>query len=254
LSSRLGEGSIFRFKLPLKLDAQTHAQPVPTDDLRGSRVLIVDDTEVNRRVLHEHLSGWEMPNGSEAGGAEALKTLRAARRSGDPRRFVLFDYQIPRMDGAPLAAAIKTDPSLSDTVVIMLTSAGHWSEVLGMQAGAIDACLVKPVRQSQLLNTLATSWPRKLQAGVSERALTLHTSPAVRTLPGGASPGHALRILVAEDNAVNQKAAVRMLERLGVRRDVAANGRGWNCAPCCPTASSLWTGTCPKWTATRPRP
>jgi two-component system sensor histidine kinase/response regulator len=109
-------------------------------------------------------------------------------------------------------------------VVIMLTSVGQWSEVLNMQGASIDACLVKPVRQSQLLNTLATSWSRKLHTGFVARTRTRQQPPAVRTLPDGALAGHSLRILVAEDNAVNQKVALRMLERHGLRPDVAANG------------------------------
>jgi signal transduction histidine kinase/DNA-binding response OmpR family regulator len=225
LDSRLGEGSTFWFRLPLTMDAQPHAQPVPVDDLRGLRVLIVDDIEVNRRVLHEQLCSWEMRNGSRDDGPQALEALRAAARDGDPYRFVLLDYRMPEMDGGTLAAAIKTDPALSDTVVIMLTSVGNWSEVLSLQGSSIDACLVKPVRQSQLLNTLATSWSRKLQAGFAVGMRTRQPNPVVRMLPECALAGHSLRILVAEDNAVNQKVAVRMLERLGLRPEVAANGR-----------------------------
>src|ERR1022692_1481328 len=223
LSSNPGSGSTFWFTLPLKLDSQPHAQPVPVGDLRGLRVLVVDDTEVNRRVLHEQLSSWEMPNGSEAGGEAALQALQAASRAGDPYRFVLLDYQMPGMDGAKLAAAIRTDPSINHAIVIMITSVGHWSEVLDMQGRTIDACLVKPVRQSQLLKTLATSWSRKLHAGLATG--TRLESPPARALPQGAYAGQSLRVLIAEDNAVNQKVAVRMLERLGVRPDVAGNGR-----------------------------
>ena len=224
LNSRPGEGSTFWFTLPLKLDAQPHAQPVPADNLRGLRVLVVDDIEVNRRVLHEQLASWEMPSQSVACGADALQALRAAVQAGDPFRFVLLDYQMPVMDGAALAAAIHADPSRGDAVVIMLTSVGHWSEVLGMQGSTIDACLVKPVRQSQLLNTLATAWSRKLQASHGAQMRLRHAAPPAKTLPLSAA-GHSLRVLVAEDNAVNQKVAVRILERLGVRSDVAANGR-----------------------------
>jgi len=165
-----------------------------------------------------------MPNESAADGAEALETLRSAARAGDPFRFVLLDYQMPEMDGAALAAAMQTDPSVKDPVVIMLTSVGHWSEVLGMQGTTIDACLVKPVRQSQLLNTLATAWSRRLQAGLRTQTGLRHTHSPTRAVRENAS-GQSLRVLVAEDNAVNQKVAVRMLERLGVRSDVAANGR-----------------------------
>ena len=224
LNSQLGEGSTFWFTLPLTMDALPFAQPVPTDDLRGLSVLVVDDTDLNRRVLHEQLSSWDMPNGCESTGAEALETLREASRAGVPYRFVLLDYQMPVMNGATLATAIKSDPALRDTVVIMLTSVGHWSEVLDMQGGAIDACLVKPVRQSQLLNTLATSWSRKLQAGLTARPRTRLQTPS-RAVPSGSLAGQSLRILVAEDNAVNQKVAVRMLERLGICPDVAANGQ-----------------------------
>ncbi|HUB82841.1 MAG TPA: response regulator [Bryobacteraceae bacterium] len=224
LNSQPGEGSTFWFTLPLKMDAHPQAQPVPADDLRGLRVLIVDDIEVNRRVLREQLSSWQMPNESVADGREALAALRSAARADDPFRFVLLDYQMPEMNGAALAAALHSDSSINDPVVIMLTSVGHWSEVLGMQGSMIDACLVKPVRQSQLLNTLATAWSRKLQAGL--RAQT-DVRPAVSRARAAAESGcgASLRVLVAEDNAVNQKVAVRMLERLGVRPDVAANGR-----------------------------
>lgn len=225
LHSHLGEGSTFWFALPLKMDAQPTAQPVPTDDLRGLRVLVVDDTEVNRRVLHEQLASWEMPSDSAAGGAEALEALCAASRAGEPYRFVLLDYRMPEMDGGTLAAAIRAEPSLSDTVVIMLTSVGRWSEVLDLQGTSIDACLVKPVRQSQLLNTLATSWSKRLQAGLLSQAGTQEEDLSPRALPERSPAAHSLRILVAEDNAVNQKVAVRMLERMGLRPDVAANGR-----------------------------
>jgi CheY-like chemotaxis protein len=226
LSSTLGTGSTFWFTLPLKLDTQPRTQPVLMDDLRGLKTLIVDDTEVNRRVLHEQLSSWEMPNGSEAGGVEALENLRAASRAGDPYRFVLLDYQMPEMDGVTLAAAIKTDPALSDTVVIMLTSVGHWSEVLNMKGGGgVDACLVKPVRQSQLLNTLATSWSRKLSSGFTAWTQVRQAGQSSGLPAPGIFAGCGLRVLVAEDNPVNQKVALRMLERLGVDPDIAANGR-----------------------------
>ncbi|HUI55196.1 MAG TPA: response regulator [Bryobacteraceae bacterium] len=223
VTSRAGEGSTFWFTLPLRLDAQPHAEPVPLADLRGLRTLIVDDIEVNRRVLHEQITSWEMRNGCCATGAEALSVLKAAHAAGDSYQFVLLDYQMPEMDGATLAASIKADPHLAGIVVVMLTSVGHWSEVRQMQGASIDACLVKPVRQSQLLNTLATLWSKKLQSG-SARAHALQELATLRSSLAGKFAGCSLRVLVAEDNAVNQKVAVRMLERLGLRSDVAANG------------------------------
>jgi signal transduction histidine kinase/DNA-binding response OmpR family regulator len=225
VTSEVDKGSTFWFALPLSLDAHPHAEPVPVDDLRGLRVLIVDDNDVNRRVLHEQITSWEMRNGSFAEAPQALEALREAKAAGDPYQVVLLDYQMPVMDGAMLAAAIKSEPALCNTVVIMITSVGHWSEVREMQGASIDACLVKPVRQSQLLNTLATSWSKKLQSGFATRSKALTEIAALKSKLADRLSGAPVRVLVAEDNFVNQKVAVRMLERLGLRADVAADGR-----------------------------
>jgi two-component system, sensor histidine kinase and response regulator len=225
VTSELGKGSTFWFTLPLHLDAQPQAEPVPVADLRGLHVLIVDDNDVNRRVLHEQISSWEMRDSSHAEAEQALQAMREARAAGDPYQVVLLDYQMPEMDGATLAAAIKADPLLRDTVLIMLTSVSHSSEVRRMQGAGIDACLVKPVRQSQLLNTLATAWSRKLQSGSATRTSAPPETAAVKSKSAGKFAGAPVRVLVAEDNVVNQKVAVRMLERAGLRPDVAADGR-----------------------------
>ena len=225
VTSQLGEGSTFWLTLPLQMDAQPHAEPVPVADLRGLRVLIVDDNDVNRRVLHEQITSWEMRNGSYAGAEQALQAQREARAAGDPYHVVLLDYQMPGMDGAMLAALIKADPWLSDAMVIMLTSVGHWSEVRHMQGASIGACLVKPVRQSQLLHALTAAWSKKLQSGFATRTKALDEIAAVKSKLAGRFAGAQVRVLVAEDNVVNQKVAVRMLERLGLRPDVAGNGR-----------------------------
>jgi PAS domain S-box-containing protein len=225
VTSRLGKGSVFWFSLPLQLDAHPHAEPASAADLRGLRVLIVDDNDVNRRMLHEHVKSWNMRNGSFARARQALQALREARAAGDPYQVVLLDYQMPEMDGATLAAEIKADPQLSDTLLIMLTSVGRWSEVRHMQGANIDACLVKPVRQSQLQSTLATAWSKKLQSGFATQTKALQEIATLKSQLAGIFAGMPVRVLVAEDNAVNQKVAVRMLERLGLRPDVAGNGR-----------------------------
>jgi PAS domain S-box-containing protein len=234
VESRLGEGSTFWFRLPLPVDTQPAPDPAPIIELEGLRVLIVDDNEVNRRVVHEQISSWGLRNGSYASGLDALDAVRAAIASGDPYQIVITDYEMPEIDGAALTAAIKADPVLKDTVVIMLTSVGNWQEVRGSEREIVDACLVKPVRHSQLLNALSTTWSRRLAsapgtvsqseyqrslAGLRTNALTLAGTLA------GAPGGTPVRVLVAEDNAINQKVARRMLERLGIRADVAANGR-----------------------------
>jgi len=223
--STLGEGSTFWFTLPLALDTQP--APFPATELRDLRVLIVDDIEVNRRVVHEQITGWEMRNGSFASGEEALEALHAAERSGDPYQIVIADYQMPSMDGALLGAAIKADPALKDTVVVMLTSIGNWGDVRRMQGASIDACLMKPVRSSLLLNTLVTAWSKRLERLPQDRDIANLRKATAGPQSGlaGKFAGLSFRVLVVEDNVVNQKVALRLLERLGLRADVAANGR-----------------------------
>jgi signal transduction histidine kinase/CheY-like chemotaxis protein len=218
VESTQGLGSKFWFTLPLLLDSQSEVLTVP-GDLAGLRVLIVDDNEVNRRVLHEQISSWDMRNEVCASAAEALQAARAAREQGDPYHFVIADYRMPVTDGAELAVAIKEDPALSDAIVMLLTSMSSWSGAKEIEGSKVDACLVKPVRQSVLMNSLAIAWSKRLQPGVLDRpqAPAPHAKrPAARS---------SVRVLVAEDNAVNQKVAIRMLEKLGIRVDVAGNGR-----------------------------
>jgi PAS domain S-box-containing protein len=222
--SSLGEGSTFWFALPLALDAHPHAAPAPVADLRGLRLLIVDDDEVNRRVLHEQVTSWGMRNGSFDAGDKVLDALRSAKESGDPYQFVLLDYQMPGMDGVELAGAIKADPAIRDTVVVLLTSVGQWSELRRIEGTRVDASLVKPVRQLQLLNTLATEWSKKIAVEYSDRSTAKRARDATAASTGEFAE-FPVRILVAEDNVVNQKVAALMLRKLGIRPDLAANGR-----------------------------
>jgi len=223
--SRVGEGSTFAFTLPIPLDLQHAKSPEPITDLSGLRVLIVDDCQVSRRILHEQITGWGMRNGSFATATEALAAVRAARESGDPYDFVIADFQMAEMDGVALAREIKADPAIRDTLVIVLSSIGDTRKIRAVERTTIDACLVKPVRQSLLFNALASTWGK----APAQRIQTEQASPAPPGAIKPASPlrfdGSHLRVLVAEDNIVNQRVAVRILEKMGIRADVAANGK-----------------------------
>ncbi len=225
VSSRLGEGSTFSFTLPLLLDVNSRVEPVTVGDLRDLRALIVDDNEVNRRVLHEQITSWGIRDGSFAGGEEALEGLRAAQAAGDPYHFAILDYRMPGMDGAELARAIKADAALRETVVVLLTSVGQWIEVRQKESGTVDASLVKPVRQSQLLNTLSTCWARKGGTTVADAVRVGRPVDGMRAALSVRFGDLPVRVLVAEDNIVNQKVAAGMLDKLGIRPDVAADGR-----------------------------
>ena len=227
VESEVGRGSIFSFDIPLALYAGPSTDPVPAADLRDLRVLIVDDNEVNRRVIHEQISGWGMRNGSFASGEQALQAIREAQADGDPYQFVIADYQMPGLDGAALAMAIDTDATLDKPIIVILTSVGQLSEAKGLQSSVVHACLPKPVRPSQLLNALATAWSKKQTmrlAGVDQSREANSNVSAVSSVAGRFA-GSALQVLIVEDNVVNQRVAFRMLERLGLSADVVGNGR-----------------------------
>jgi signal transduction histidine kinase/DNA-binding response OmpR family regulator len=221
VESHEDSGSTFWFRLPLEVDPAPPACPARLN-LAGIRVSIVDDNEVNRRVVQEQVTSWGMRNGSFATGAQALDAVRAARRDGDPYQVVIADYQMPEMDGAELAAAIKLDPEIRDTRVILLSSKGNWREVRWMEGERADTCLMKPVREQQLLQALSDALSKPSSAGIPlpERANAARAGQVRRDYTEVAS----LRVLVAEDNVVNQKVAGRMLEAAGIRPDMAGNG------------------------------
>ena len=225
VESRLGAGSTFWFTLQLRLDAHPHTRPVPAADLRNVRVLIVDDNEVNRGLLHEQITSWGMRDGSATEPGRAREQLRAAQEAGDPYQFVLLDYQMAEVNGVALARDIKNDPRTRGVVVVLLTPVVHRSEVRSLVGTAIDACLWKPVRQSQLLDTLATEWSKRRESPKAGPEKLESGQAAMQDDLAARFAGTSARVLVAEDNPVNQKVAVRMLEKLGLHPDLAANGR-----------------------------
>ena len=160
--SQAGEGSAFRFVLPITLDRERQdAPPARAADLVDVRVLIVDDNAVNRRVLHELITRWGMRNGGFASGAEALVALRAARATGDPYQIAIVDLNIPGMDGEMLGRAVKADPELRDTLLLLLTSSSQQGDVRRMAEIGFAGYMNKPMRPSLLLDTLATAWAER---------------------------------------------------------------------------------------------
>ena len=209
-----GQGSTFWFTARLgKQLPRAPATQRPHADLHGRRVFIVDDNATNRTILHHQLRRWGMHSASAETGPQALAQLRAAVQDGTPYDLVLLDMHMPVMDGLTLARIMKADPALARLPLVMLTSVaqrGH--KTLAREAG-ISACLTKPVRQSQLFDCVATV----LEASVAPEV------PRVSPVTLRLSRQTPL-ILVAEDNIVNQRVSVRLLEKLGYRADVAANG------------------------------
>ncbi|MEM7159514.1 MAG: response regulator [Myxococcota bacterium] len=225
LDSTLHQGSTFWCSIPLKPVDKPPTVSIPTDaDIEGRRVLIVDDHPVNRFVLRELLGRWGFVVAEEPSGPPAIETMRKAARDGEAFDFALLDYQMPKMDGVELARRITADPDIPRTVMIMLSSVSHHVPTSELEPVGCAAYLVKPVHHSDLLDTLVSAWSRRDEP-LSIAAPTVtggyHTA---HSTPGSLFSEHEIRVLVVEDNAVNQRVAQRMLADLGCEVDVATNG------------------------------
>ena len=225
VESEPGVGSTFFFTLCLEKQPEGAGPAVSTPHtglhgLHGLRALVVDDNETNRKIVNHQVASWGMESGSAEDGQGALKALRGAAERGEPYDLAILDMQMPKMDGMQLAEKIKADPSISSTRIVMLSSMGLRGR--GEEAGRahVEAYLRKPVRQSRLYDALATvmGTPRRARGPEEEEQPVAHHGPKA------AKARSRARVLVAEDNPVNQKVAVKMLEKLGFRADVAADG------------------------------
>jgi signal transduction histidine kinase/CheY-like chemotaxis protein/HPt (histidine-containing phosphotransfer) domain-containing protein/HAMP domain-containing protein len=219
VESEPGKGSTFWFSVPLA------NAPLPAQrqhmDLRGLRVLAVDDNAVNRAILHEHIVGWHMRNGSAESGPRALEMLRAASARGEPYDVAIVDMQMPGMDGAALSRAIKADPAIAGTRLVLLTSISEDAAASNL-GGLFDACLTKPARQSALYNCLIEVMAGPLLAG--KELLQVEIPDVSHEQATGPAARRDARILVVEDSIVNQQVAIGMLAALGYRADVVTNG------------------------------
>jgi CheY-like chemotaxis protein len=220
VESEPGKGSIFWFTAYFESvpDVVRPEERLPAD-LRGVRCLIVDDNETNRKIVDYQTTSWGMRNSMAEDGPTALAKLRTAYHRGEAFDVALLDMHMPAMDGAQLARAIKADPALAPTKLIMLASISPQEQGYDPATLGIASYLTKPVRQSQLYNTLVTVMARQPESVADELRLT----PADAE-PEPETETYLARVLVAEDNAVNQKVAQRMLEKRGYLVDVVGNG------------------------------
>lgn len=223
--SESGKGSTFWFTLPVAKDGEAMENPPLTADLAGLRLLVVDDLEVNRRVLHEQLKHWSIAHTCVSSGAEALAELRRAKAAGEPYGVALLDYLMPEMDGADLADRIKGDSEIKETVLIMLTSGSQRGDANRFLEAGFAAYIVKPVvRPLHLLEAITRTWSRRSQK-VSSFPSPPAAAPREKEAATPAARGKTLRVLLAEDNPTNQRVAVLFLKKLNCSVDVVANGR-----------------------------
>ena len=216
VESTVGRGSTFWFELPLpRTDLMPMAKQADWSVLAGRQVLIVDDTAVNRDIMVRQLAPWGVQTRTAVSAAEGLMILRQASRAGQAIDAVLLDHNMPEMSGIDLLAILRADPRLRGLKILLCSSSGVGSlkdELVGVE---VDGFLHKPLRHTTLLTRLA-----EMLGGAVEDSGALPSAPAEP-----ATPARRLRILVAEDNQVNQQVATGLITKLGHRVDIAANGR-----------------------------
>ena len=220
VESEEGKGSTFWFTATLgKQPAGREPAPLPAGDVCGTRILVVDDNATNRHVLREQLRRLECRFDEAPDARTALAKLRQAHDEGDAFDIAILDMLMPDMDGEALGCAIKKDEVLKDTAIIMLTSVGKRGDAARLKEIGFAAYLTKPVKHGQLCECLqAVTGGRPLAEQAAPLALV--TSHALAE-----DKRHKVRILLAEDNVVNQRVALRILEKLGFRADAVANGK-----------------------------
>jgi signal transduction histidine kinase/CheY-like chemotaxis protein len=211
-----GEGSRFWFTARFPLQAAAHYASLPRSDLRGVRILVVDDNATNRQVLLHRLQSWGARAEAADGGLAALAMLETARAEQDIYRIAILDMQMPDIDGAELGRRIRADARLNSMKLAMMTSVGQRGDAKRFAAIGFAAYLNKPVRQSDLSDMLALLLGAPAAAIQAPHIVTRHSLSEMRRQDA--------RILLAEDNLVNQRVALALLKKMGLEADTALNG------------------------------
>ena len=216
VESQVGEGSTFHFTSRFGLSCAEAREPARLSELNlsGVRVLIVDDNATNRLVFQEMTSSWSLVPTEATDGKAALVKIKKAFESGEPYRLLLLDLQMPALDGFEVAKRVKESPYGVNLDIILLSSVGQKGDAARCKELGISGYLLKPVKQSKLLDAIIIALGHP--AGEKITVTTRHTIQEAH---------RRLNILLAEDNIMNQKAAVKILEKRGHRVVVAQNGR-----------------------------
>jgi two-component system sensor histidine kinase/response regulator len=229
VESQPGHGSTFWFTARLEKQSGVKT-PAPATrlTLSGLHVLIVDDNETNRKILQHQVNSWGMLNDSAPGAREALELLRRKATDGEPFDLAILDMQMPGTDGLTLARTIKSEPAISATRLVLMSSTSYDADFKQLDEAGVERCLTKPVKQSQLFDCLVAAVGG--EAGFSETPqqetdvprYAAAAAPSDPSAPDGHQP---VRILVAEDQPVNQRVVLHQLQGLGYDADAVSNGR-----------------------------
>jgi two-component system, sensor histidine kinase and response regulator len=225
VESQPGKGSTFWCTLVLeKPPGGSPEHPRVSAELRGTRALVVEDNATHRQILQQQLATWGFDSQTASDGQSALALLRAAVASGTPFRLAILDIQMPGMSGEELAQAIKASPELANTLLIALSYLGDPVDAPQLRSRGFAECVTKPVQQSQLLDAMlrALAGPEGTPGGKGRetgRSLLLERRPATR------SRRKRSRILLAEDNEINQSLIAAILTKAGYPCDIVPDGK-----------------------------
>ncbi len=256
VNSTLGEGSTFWVTMELPVEGQVKDEAEFEPDMKGARILVVDDNHVNRSILTEKMTSWQFDGAAAASGDEGLRVLRSATEAGIKIDAVILDYQMPEMSGADVLRTIRTEPSIRNTPVIMLTSVDTASANDELKELSPDAVLSKPTRSSVLLETITKTImdgrptdrevltkqtnvgssisPTQTSRGTNDHSKHLIEKVFKPTVEANIAepvehvlryPDKPLEVLIAEDNEVNQTVLRQILDMTGYNYMLAENGR-----------------------------
>ncbi|NUN64771.1 response regulator [Pseudanabaena biceps] len=233
IDSEEGKGSQFWFTIPFaKQTAEAIAKIKPTREveLQNVRVLVIDDSQTNCKILTYQISAWQMRVDAIQSPSDAIQILKAAIAEGDPYQIAILDMQMPDLDGEMLGSQIKADPIVQDTKLIMLTSLNQQGGISRFKELGFEFYLVKPVKQSKLMDVLmavmATEIIPDTPRYVHLNTTKLNDQSCLLTSSNSQIQKHSkMKILIAEDSLINQKVALHQLRSFGYDADVAGNGK-----------------------------
>ncbi|MGJ5630078.1 GAF domain-containing protein [Nostoc sp. CALU 1950] len=232
VESRLGKGSKFWFEVTLAKQLHPISSEGERELLLNRRLLVVDDNATNRKIIHHQATRWGMLVDQAASATIALKAIQEAIKQKNLYDIVVIDMQMPEIDGMTLGEQIKTNLAIASLPLIMLTSTNQRDEIQRALKIGFAAYLVKPVKPSRLFDTIMTILGTQLEEETEVRSqdlkLKIYENNTKDHSPGSQIPSpnsHKVRILLAEDNLVNQKVALKQLQSLGYSADVAGNGK-----------------------------
>ncbi len=225
VKSEVGKGSNFYFTITFEKQTKVKQEIILTDEIKGTNILVVDDSRTNHQVLKEYFKSWDCPSGVANNGNDALSILRKAAKTKNPYKLALIDMDMPNMSGEELGKIIKSHKNIQDTTMIMLSSSASRGDAKKLQKIGFAGFLTKPIKKNKLFDTLRAVLsidPKNLYQA-SEPIITSYKVEEIKKAQTKINP--ILNILLVEDNKINQFVARKMLQQFAKEITIAENGK-----------------------------